>query len=66
MSTEDKIISLIAANKILLFMSKDKKNNSEKINLILLKGIGSPLIDKVFNKNNLKLFLKKELANQYL
>ena len=58
--------SLKDLNKILLFMSKDKKNNSEKINLILLKGIGSPLIDKVFNKNNLKLFLKKELANQYL
>ena len=50
-------------NKILSFMSKDKKNNSQKINLILLKKIGSPIIDKKFNKNDLKFFLKKELKN---
>ena len=28
--------------KILSFMIKDKKNNTDKINLILLKKIGSP------------------------
>ena len=44
-------------------MSKDKKNNSEKINLILLKKIGQPLIDRFYTKNYLKLFFKKILLN---
>ncbi len=48
-------------NKILSFMVKDKKNNSNKINLILLKKIGYPIIDKKFQKKYLKSFLKKEL-----
>ena len=47
--------------KILSFMIKDKKNNTEKINLILLKKIGSPIIDKAYDKNKLQIFLKKEL-----
>ncbi len=50
-------------NKILTFMIKDKKNNSEKINLILLKKIGSPVFNKSFTKASLKLFIKKELVN---
>jgi 3-dehydroquinate synthase len=50
-------------NKILSFMLKDKKNNSEKINLILLKKIGSPIYNKFYSRQNLKLFLKKELNN---
>tara|TARA_B100000035_G_scaffold307380_1_gene310559 strand:+ start:12 stop:1118 length:1107 start_codon:yes stop_codon:yes gene_type:complete len=49
--------------KILLFMTKDKKNNTDKINLILLKNIGSPIIDKVYNKYKLQIFLKKELID---
>ena len=49
--------------KILSFMLKDKKNNSEKINLILLKKIGLPIIDKVYHRSILKIFLKKELTN---
>jgi len=49
--------------KILSFMMKDKKNNSDKINLILLKKIGSPLINNVYNKYKLQIFLKKELVN---
>ena len=44
-------------------MTIDKKNNSEKINLILLKKIGYPIINKKYSKNNLNLFLKKELIN---
>ena len=44
-------------------MLKDKKNSSEKINLILLKRIGSPVIDKKFTKEKLKSFLKEELIN---
>ena len=50
-------------NKIISFMINDKKNNSDKINLILLKKIGIPLINKKFSKEKLKIFLKKELSN---
>ena len=58
-----KYFNLNHLDKILSFMLKDKKNKSEKINLILLKKIGSPIINKVFNKNTLRLFLSKELVN---
>jgi 3-dehydroquinate synthase/shikimate kinase/3-dehydroquinate synthase len=50
-------------NKILTFMIKDKKNNSDKINLVLLKKIGTPIINKEYNKSILRLFLKNELNN---
>ena len=50
-------------NKILTFMSKDKKNNSNKINLVLLKKIGSPVINREYSKKRLSLFLKNELSN---
>ena len=58
-----KYFSLKKLDKILSFMLKDKKNYSDKINLILLKKIGVPIIDKQFKKNDLKLFLKKQLIN---
>jgi 3-dehydroquinate synthase len=48
---------------IMSFMLKDKKNYSNKISLVLLKRIGSPIINKEYNKKNLRLFLKKELSN---
>ena len=48
-------------NKILFFMKKDKKNNSQKINLVLLKRIGSPQINNEYSKEKLKKFL-----NHYL
>ena len=44
-------------------MEKDKKNNSKKINLILLKKINFPTIDKFFDKSKIRTFLKKELIN---
>ena len=50
-------------NKIISFMTKDKKNYSTKINLILLKKIGMPIIDNEYTKNKLSLFLKQELGN---
>jgi len=50
-------------NKILTFMMKDKKNVSEKINLILLKKIGFTVIDNEYNSLKIKKFLKKELTN---
>ena len=50
-------------NMIISFMIKDKKNNSDKIKLMLIKKIGSPIIDREYSKKNLNLFLKKELTN---
>ena len=39
----------------------DKKNKSSKINLILIKKIGNPIINLNFDLNKIKYFLKKEL-----
>ena len=50
-------------DKIMSFMLKDKKNNSNKISLVLLKKIGSPLINKEYNKKNIRSFLKNVLSN---
>ena len=50
-------------NKILSFMLKDKKNNSNKISLVLLKSIASPIIKKEYNKKKIKTFLKSQLVN---
>jgi 3-dehydroquinate synthase len=50
-------------NKLLSFMIKDKKNISSKINLILLKKIGLPLIHNQFSVKKIKSFLKQELSN---
>lgn len=58
-----KYFSLKDLKKIINFMTKDKKNNSNDINLILLKKIGHPIINRKFKKNDLKLFLKRELLN---
>ena len=58
-----KFFKITDLNKILSFMLKDKKNNSKKINLVLLKKIGSPIINKEYSKNTLNLFLKSELIN---
>jgi len=50
-------------NKILSFMIKDKKNNSGKINLVLLKKIGKPIFNTQYSKKKLGLFMKKFLSN---
>ena len=50
-------------NKILTFMTKDKKNRSNKINLVLLKKIGTPIINKEYSKKKISLFLKIFLQN---
>ena len=55
--------SLRDISKILSFMSKDKKNDSEMINLILLKKIGTPVKSKVYTKKYLKKFFNKILIN---
>jgi len=50
-------------DKIITFMQKDKKNNNNKINLILLKKIGKTLHNLTFSRNQIYKFLKKELIN---
>ncbi len=58
-----KYFSLKDLKKIISFMTKDKKNNSEMINLVLLKKIEKPLIDYKFKKKDLEKFLRDELIN---
>ncbi len=50
-------------NRIIFFMTKDKKNLSKKINLILLRKIGLTIINNQYNNNEIKKFLKQELSN---
>jgi 3-dehydroquinate synthase len=58
----DKFFSIKNLNTILSFMKKDKKNNTKKVNLVLLKKIGSPIYKLQFNESIINLFLKKELT----
>ena len=55
--------SLKDLNKIIKFMLNDKKNTTNKINLVLLEKINRPLLSKSYHKNELKSFLQKELIN---
>tara|TARA_B100000768_G_scaffold180902_1_gene202119 strand:+ start:868 stop:1971 length:1104 start_codon:yes stop_codon:yes gene_type:complete len=48
-------------NKIITFMKKDKKNNTKRINLVLLKKIGTPIYNVQYNYKKIHSFLKKEL-----
>ena len=57
----NKFFSIRHLNKILSFMKKDKKNNTNKINLVLLKKIGSPIYKLQFDEKKINLFLRKEL-----
>jgi len=62
-SSLKKTFKIYDLKKIISFMQKDKKNNSSKINLILLKKIGSPIIDKEYNRKKINLFLRSELSD---
>ena len=57
----NKFFSIKNLNKILSFIKKDKKNNSNKINLVLLKKIGAPIYKLQFDEKKINNFLKKEL-----
>ena len=57
----NKFFSIKNLNKILSFMKKDKKNNTSKISLVLLKKIGSPIHKLQFDEKEIHFFLKKEL-----
>ena len=58
----NRFFTLKNLNTILSFMKKDKKNNTKKISLVLLKKIGSPVHRLQFNEKIINLFLKKELT----
>ena len=45
-------------SKIIFYMKQDKKNKNSKINLILLKSISKPILDKSFEQNKIRFFLK--------
>jgi len=58
-----KKISSSKLNNIVSFMKKDKKNNTKKINLVLLKKIGQPILNLNFENKKIHSFLKRELIN---
>ena len=58
-----KNFSKVHLKKIMLFMKTDKKNNSNKINLVLLKKIGMPLYNLNFKDKKISSFLENELIN---
>ena len=62
-SSLNKFFSIKDLKKILTFMLADKKNNSDKISLVLLKKIGVPFINKHHTKKQISKFLKDELNN---
>ena len=48
-------------NLIIKYMKSDKKNNSSKINLILIKKIGKIILNLTFDQSKIRNFLTKEL-----
>jgi len=58
----NKFFSKNHLKKILSFMKKDKKNSTEKINLVLLKKIGFSIYNLQFDEKKIYSFLKKELT----
>ena len=58
-----KKISSKKINRVVSFMKKDKKNNTKKINLILLQKIGQPILNLNFENKEIHSFLKGELIN---
>ena len=62
-SSVSKFFTSKDVSKILSFMAKDKKNISNNINLVLLKKIGIPIINKEYTKKKIGSFLKIFLRN---
>ncbi len=61
--SEKKYFSLKSLNRIVSFMLRDKKNNSKKIKLMLIKKVGGPIIEKEYLDKDVKKFLKNDLMN---
>ena len=58
-----KYFSKMDTKKIISYMQKDKKNNSQKINLVLLKKIGVVDFKKDYSKKQIQVFINKFLMN---
>ena len=50
-------------SKLLEFMKNDKKNNSNKINLILIKKIGNVAYNNFFDLNKISKFIRLQFYN---
>ena len=59
----NKFFSKKDVNRIVKFTTVDKKNISEKINLILLKKIGKPTYKNFYKVSYLKKFIKNQFNN---
>ena len=59
----NKFFKIKDIKKIVSIMKNDKKNNSDKISLVLLKNLGKPIINQQFYGKEIESFLKKELNN---
>ena len=59
----NKYFSKKDTKKIIYFMQNDKKNNSEKINLVLLKRIGSIDLRKRFSGEKIQIFINEKLLD---
>ena len=57
----EKLFKKRHASKIMNYMRSDKKNNSNNINLILVKDFGKIIIDFQINPTNLKKYLSSSL-----
>ena len=60
-SSADNFFKVLWNNTLRDELDKDKKNNTNKINLVLLKKIGSPIYNLNFNEKYISKFLLKEL-----
>ena len=58
-----KFFSKKNTKKIVRYMQKDKKNNSNKINLVLIKRIGVVDLDKRFSVKQIQSFIEELLIN---
>ena len=58
-----KFFSKADTDRIVSYMRNDKKNNSDKINLILLKKIGLIYLKKKFTQQKIRFFIKEKLLN---
>ena len=57
----EKLFKKKHVSKILNYKRSDKKNNSNNINLILVKDFGKIIIDFQINPTNLKKYLSSSL-----
>ena len=57
----EKLFKKRHVSKIMNYMRSDKKNNSNNINLILVKDFGKIIIDFQINPTNLKKYLSSSL-----